>query len=477
MSVQLGEPIDVSTLDPSFKERAEEIISTERLKNPCKSGDGSWLLGTAIGIDGRSYSVSVDLQDRSKPIFRSTNPTHQQPDKFALALYILHEKNPSIFGKSEPSDDLIYKRERRLMLEEKKKGIFAPAKKGARSTDQKTHLLQHEAMESLGHCLSELLSKGLLGSGKHTEILDRTIRQLSDAGIHAPAAELRRINLVLASKTLSDEAKQDGLITALGRLNHQQQLALDYLEHGTESLPSDKLEAVFVLGEIFRKPFEAPEWKGYVEKVNDLHLLELAYERVDDEIRQLRIETGYLIDMDQGTILQTRTERPLKGVSQQPVQPGYPQAFHVDEATLIPYPGNNRVQWDFGSEQLLDSDVQEACPAQSYEYSKTQLSEILEKLQADRSHWDESSNLVFLFRPTSIGRAKNRLILTDESGAKLELIDHRADYSNVANAIRALSMQTDAPPALLIRSLVRGNHLYGVPLAYLSPTRLVRLGV
>jgi hypothetical protein len=77
------------------------------------------------------------------------------------------------------------------------------------------------------------------------------------------------------------------------------------------------------------------------------------------------------------------------------------------------------------------------------------------------------------------GRVGDRFAAEDAAGVRLEVIDRRQDYSNVANLVRAGGMPGMAKPALLARLFVlpAANSIVAEPLALLTAEHHLRLGL
>jgi hypothetical protein len=88
---------------------------------------------------------------------------------------------------------------------------------------------------------------------------------------------------------------------------------------------------------------------------------------------------------------------------------------------------------------------------------------------------------VVLLRCTSIGRVGDRAVLQDEAADRIdriEAVDRRKDYSNVANLVRTGGMLSSSP-AVLCRLFLQllPNTVAAEPLAILTPKHHLRLGL
>ena len=146
--------------DAETFERARKIAAAKRFQNLGVSADGTWLLGECKGSGSEPYQVSADFHDPLNPALRSTSPSRTVPDKFSVALLLAYLEDPSAFANREPSDDLLLRREKKIVQDERKKsGSAAPRKINKPAQDKKT-AAQWEGLELLERLLVDLVAGG-----------------------------------------------------------------------------------------------------------------------------------------------------------------------------------------------------------------------------------------------------------------------------------------------------------------------------
>src|SRR5262249_47745056 len=207
-------------------------------------------------------------------------------------------------------------------------------------------------------------------------------------------------------------------------------------------------EAVAVMEEVLGKTWQMNELrdKGYVR--SNLSLLELAFERTDDEARQQRLEISDLLDLNTGDVLQAIVFRPFKGLNQVPEQTSYLTPLTVPEGAVYPGYLNRRLRWEKGTEQLAEAGVRHL--EKAYELAKPELSAVIDVYRGQLKHALAPREAVVFVRADRIGRIGKRVVIEDASGTRIEAADKRSDYSNVANLVRAAGMLgRDKPPLLL----------------------------
>lgn len=451
-------------------QKATEVADSSQLLNPGVSADGSWLLADAKGSAKHPYSVSVDFADANHPVLRSTSPDRSPPDKYTLGLMLAYIRKPDTFGAREPSDDLILKREKKVAADERKKfGPAAPKRSSLAKTDKKTAAI-YDAVEQLDRLLFELVGAGDWYSEAHHEKMERVGKALHDAGVPAASYGVRKLMLLEKQKISEDDKNLLGgeLLGTLWTMSDRIKSFLS--DTPVEGEPAHVTEylAAELLGRLPANP----------TVLNNLSLLELAYERTDDDARQQRAEISDVIDLNTGKIYQTIAYRPFKGVNQIPQQTSYEAPVTVREANLYAGFMNSRLEWDKTAETIGGS-LTDAL-ATAYGLAKPTFAEVIDEFKAQLKTPLAPRETVALLHPAVIGKIGEKFtVLEDVDGARLEAADMRKDYSNVANLIRGVAMLGKDQPAVLVRLFVKSslNTIAAQPLALITPKTHLRLGL
>ena len=463
--------------DKETYDRARRILESKTFESLGVSTDGTWLLGDCQGSGTRPYQVSADFHDPNNPTLRSNSPSRTTPDKYGIALLLAYLDNPDAFGTREPSDELLLKREKKIVQDEKKKSGSAAPRKISKPSQNKKAAAQHEGMELVERLLVDLVAGGQWFDASRIEKIEKLSKHLSDASLPACGHGLRRLMVIAKQKDLNDEEKRICGSEAIGFLWTAVQKARAYLEqklHAGET----QAEADAFIEDVIGKAWQVNELRerGYVE--SDLNLLELAFERIDDESRQQRLEISNLLDQKSGAVHQAITFRPFKGLSQIPDQPSYQMPIAVSEAALNPGFVNRRIRWEKGIEQLIENPPGDML-AKVYALAQPDFKEVLANFQAQLQHPLAPREVVVFLRCARIGKVGEKVLIQDAGGTRIEMRDRRKDYSNVANLVRAAAMMSKAKPALLVRLhvLPLSNTVVGLPLAALTDTHHLRLGI
>lgn len=451
-------------------QKATEIADSDRLLNPGVSADGSWLLADAKGSAKHPYTVSVDFADVNQPVLRSTSPDRSPPDKYSLALMLAYARKPDAFGVREPSDELILKREKKVAADERKKfGPAAPKRSSLAKTDKKTAAV-HDAIEQLDRLLFELVATGDWYSEAHHEKMERVGKALHDAGVPAASYAVRKLMLLEKQKISEDDRNLLGgeLLGILWAMSDRVKSFLHETPVEGEAAHVTEYLGAELLGRTPATP----------TIVNNLSLLELAYERTDDDARQQRAEISNLIDLNTGKIYQSVSYRPFKGVNQIPQQSSYEGPVKVREAVLHAGFVNSRLEWDKTAE-TVDASVSDAL-ATAYGLAKPTFADVIAEFKEQLKNPLAPREAVVLFHPAVIGKIGEKFtVLEDVDGARIEAGDIRKDYSNAANLVRGVGMLGKDQPAVLVRLFVRTtmNSIAAQPLALLTPKTHLRLGL
>ena len=463
--------------DEATFEKAREIARAKTFQHLGVSADGSWLLGECQGSAQEAYHVSADFQDPLQPTLRSSSPSRKLPDKYSLALLLAYLDDPAVFETREPTEELLIKRDKKLAMDEKKKsGSAAPRKVNKASTEKKV-AAQRDGLDLLEKLLVDLVASGQWFEATRLEKIERHSKQLSDASLPAPMFGLRKLMLLAKQKDLNDEEKMAQAANVVGQLWATVQKGRNYLDrkpHGDES----HAEADATIEEMLGRTWQLSELReeGYLK--TDLSLMELAFERTDDESRQQRVEISDLLDTETGTVYHSMAYRPFKGLNQIPEQTSYMQPLTVAEAVFYPGFVNRRIRWEKGTEQLVENPPADYF-AKAHAQANPDFKAVVETYRGQLKHPLAPREAVFFLRCERIGKVGDRIVIQDAAGTRIEMKDRRKDYSNVANLVRVAGMLGHEKPGLLVRLylLPLQNAIVGLPLAALTAKHHLRLGL
>lgn len=469
--------------DDAAVQAGRGLLRKRGFKDLGVSADGTWLLARCQGSGKDPYEVSVDLA-AEPPIGRCTCPSRKLPCKHALGLMLTFLDNPDAFAEREPPEELTAKREKQAARAQKKaEGAAAPRKVNKAAQEKKT-AAQREGLDLLEKLLVDLVGAGQWFEGSRLERLARQAAQMNDA--YLPGARVMLNRLVhlgevegedLDEDIKAEMTKEEKLARAsdlVGRLWATVQKGRNYLDNKLAG-DENQAEADAVIEEVLGRAWQLTELKekGYVRQ--NLSLIELAYERADDQAREERIETSHLLELTDGSVYQAITYRPFKGMDKIPGQPSFQQALRISEAAVYPGFVNRRVRWDKDAAQ--PQPLEAAHRKAAYAKAAPAFEPVLAAYRQQLKHPLAPREAVVLLRCKTVGRVGDRVVLEDAKGMRLEAADRRKDYSHVANLVRAAGMLRQ--PAVLVRLFVPplANVIQAQPLAALTELHHLRLGL
>jgi hypothetical protein len=333
---------------------------------------------------------------------------------------------------------------------------------------------QREGLALLEKLLLDLATSGNWFSPVRLELLERQSRQLGDAYLPQARNWLRRLVEVGRRKGLTAEERTGLALDLIARLWTTVQIGSRYLDGtlgGEETAEADAL-----IEEMLGKSWQLGELRqrGYFRQ--DLTLLELAHERFDDRVTEMRVEVGFLLDLGSGAVFRAVNYRPHKVLARTRELPSYRQPLYLTEAAVYPGFLTRRVRWEPAAEHLLPPDP--AALRQAHALAQPDFARVLADFRRQLRQPLAPRDAVVLLGCRLVGIAGERVLLIDGQGNRLEAADRRADYSHVANLGLAAGELTDRP-ALLARLFVRpgGSDILAQPLALLTPGKHLRLGI
>lgn len=455
--------------DEASLKSAREIVEKKRYSAPGTSGDGTWLLAEFPGSGSSDYSTSVDFGDPERPTVRCTCPSRKLPCKHGLALMILHERHPDAFKNRVVPIELVEKREKKKALETKR----IPPKKASRDAADKKLSAQREGLDLLSKLLTDLVASGQWFEESRLERMERLAKQLSDAFLPEPMYALRRLYLAGKTVGMGEDERMAIAGDLFGHLHTLVERGRSFLSTKLAGEAKDD-ETSLTMEHILGRVWQYAELKSRNLVLFDLNLVELAFERIDDEARQQRLEISNLIDLEDGSIRQAITYRPFKGLGSIPVQTSWQTPIFVREA--VNYPGfvNRRIRWEDQSEEPREPDL-----AKPHALAKDSIAEVLKTFRTQLGHPLAPREMVALIQTAKIGESGKIVAIEDRHGARLTLADRTKDYSPLGNFRRAAGMPSMKSPSVLVRLFLQpatGNVL-AAPLALLNAEKHIRVGI
>jgi hypothetical protein len=487
MTLTLTETMLIS-LAPTEQALHDGKVLIKKLKDLSRSEDSSMLFGQCQGSGKNPYDLSIDLgTGADHPTMRCNCPSRQHPCKHVLGFAHAFVSNPNSFAVKTPPQELLDKRQKltdKNIKKEPAADAKPPTKKVGPNKDaqRKKTEGQREALETLERFILDLVTAGVGGlSAKQRKSISEQSSRISDADLPGPRDLLKQLSHQLQDDQTSLERKQAELAQLLTRLwatvRKGQKLLEEKLEEGDSKADNDAfIESV--LGRRWKLPDLINA--GYVAR--ERRFIELAHERIEDKILENRLTTGYLLDLEDGSIPMERSIIPyhilhLPDAKHRASRAG---VFQVKEAALYPSTAlNRRIRWNEKDYTLVTER-----PRTADDYAKIhQLAKPLEA--ALKAYKEQLKNIllapeaVVLLATAQLGLAEKQLVVVDAAGQRLVIKDPpQAQYPTTDNLLYAAGSYGGAG-TLVVRlwfDLV-ARSIFGQALAFLVGETHLRLGL
>jgi hypothetical protein len=179
--------------DSDSLQAARGLLKKNSFLDPGISGDQTWLLGRCKGSGKQPYEVSVDLGDPSSPTCRCNCPSRKFPCKHGLGLMLPYLQSPDKFAAREPSPELLAKREKKAVRDQKKaEGGEAVPRKVNKAALAKKAVAQRDGLDLLEKLVLDLVSGGQWFECTRLDKLERQAKQLNDAYLPGATYVLNR---------------------------------------------------------------------------------------------------------------------------------------------------------------------------------------------------------------------------------------------------------------------------------------------
>ncbi len=479
---------------------ARGLLERSALKKLAKNDDGTLVFGQCQGSGGSPYSVSMDLgTGGDRPVVRCSCPSRQFPCKHGLALMLAFARKGALFPVEAPPQalqDLRAKQAQRIeKMTEKKAGPAAEAgpRAGNKTARTKKAKEQREALETLESFLVDLVTGGLGGlTGKSVTALDHQTRRLFDADMKGAAAVLARLSALVSSLDGDEDATKNATRNATRGLSEEHETRIAWMlthlyttaRRGQKALTgklveegASQSEADAQLESILGKRWLLPELKEAGYWMKERRLLELAHERTDDPVTEFATATGYMLDLDDGSIVREVTTLPFRVLRFEKLRSSRQGTLEIQEAAL--YPGdivNRRARWDDKTEGVVRERPRAPGDYDALHRHARPLEPALKALRAQLKNPQNPLDAVFLIQAARFGTLGDELVLEDPSGARLVLKDPRGTRLPGTGALRHAAAAFG--PGSLAVSLyfdLAARAIYGDPLALFVGEEHLRL--
>jgi len=484
---------------------ARGIVRKGALKRLARSEDGTLVFGLCDGSGASPYAVSLDLAAGDRPTLRCSCPSRQHPCKHELALMLVYLQRGSGFPVEEPPKELVEARAKQAKRAAAKAAPEAkpsndkpePPKKKNTVALAKKAKDQSDALDTLETFLVDLVLGGLGGlTDKSIEAIDQQSKRMADADMKRAAGVLTRLSAFLSNAASDDEDDEDeasGKKAARG-LGEEREARVAWMltqlyatvRRGKKALAGKTLEegtsqseADAQLESILGRAWKLPELEEAGYWVKERRFLELAHERWDDDITSFATATGYLIDLDDGSIVCDITSLPYQALPFSKLRASRQGTLLVKEAAL--YPGdlvNRRVRWDEKGEGIVAERAREAGDYEALHKHAKSLDDVVKAMRNQLKNPLHPLDAVFLLAAKGFGLAGDDLVLEDEAmGMRLILRDQKGEARLPSTGALRHAAAAFGPGSLAVRVYfdLQTRSLYGDPLALFVGDEHLRL--
>lgn len=442
-----------------------------------RSEDDTFYLGECTGSGKSNYITSADFLDDAAPVFRCSCPSRQFPCKHSLALLyeMMAEKS---FAVKEIPEDILKKRAKKEARAEKtaapenEEGKKSPPKVNKAARAKKINR-QLEGLDLVSKLVHDLVNAGLGTMGGTALNTYRNLaKQLGDYYLPGPQRLMNRLILEIAA--FQKDGSDSHYETAIDTLEKLWALVKKSRQYLTDKLDSGEMDQdANLLFEELGGVWKLTELEALGLCKQNARLTQLAFWVSRDDARGEFIDTGCWADLDSGEISMTYNYRPFKALKYVKQNDTAFGMVTVPNAVFYPGEGNRRVRWEGAESGPLESgDLaflrEHAAPtlATEVKFAKNLLKNTLDGPMVCR-----------LLRYAHIGKAGERLVLVDETGANI-VLDDMPDMEGSTVRLTALP-----DPTLLENQVLLGAFWYDgaerriklQPLSILTDADVVRL--
>ncbi|MBI5516489.1 MAG: SWIM zinc finger family protein [Deltaproteobacteria bacterium] len=475
------------------------LLERRAFRHLSRTEDGQFLLGECLGGARLPYAVAVDLGAGPEPVSRCTCGAKHQPCKHAVGLLLVANAGAEPWAVAPPPADLL---ERRAKARRGEKSEGAARSKAPSRTSQVSNARRlqslRDAVDTAERTALDLVTPGLGAmDGSTLKALLELAAQLGDHKVPGLAGIARRLGAACAPEVrgstadhpgsaerppsrvfsgMTPEARrraQGALLLRLWRLSQWARRSLEALPEGAEPRLGPALDSA--LGHSWQQ--EELREAGLV--ATDLTLLELAQERVDDEVSGLSSASGWLLDLGSGAVVVERTSYPLRALESPRVRhrPSRRGVLFVPEALYYPSEGLHRRYRAFPEEGVTERPLEATDIARVHACAES-LGAALERHRQAMLRSPFVDEGVFLVRARRFGAIAGALVMEGSEGHRVALRDPRDDRSGTLDNTRHVAAAHGHGAVLLrLRFEAAEQGVFGQALSFVTDSSIVRLGL
>jgi hypothetical protein len=463
--------------NPAAAENGRKLWKKGSFSALHRTEDGTLYWAECAGSGKNPYQVSIDWTDPTAPVCRCSCPSRQFPCKHALGLMFQQLAGGS-FELAELPQEIADKRAKQAARAAKKEAEGPAKPKKPNTAVQKKKLAkQLEGLDMAERMVDDLLTSGLGAlAGASAKTYDKLAKDLGSCYLTGPQTAFTRIALAVRTVQQDPEGAEGAYAEALRIL-----VALRSTIKKARTFLQNKLEA----GSFSPEDSALFEALGGVWKLEDLgaigsvreqvRLVQLSFDVAFDPAKKEYVERGWWIDLDSGSLFQTRNLRPMKALKHVKGEDSRFGALEVPVLYIYPGEGDRRVRWESAASRPLTAQEQAALPA----LAQPGLAAAVKLTKGSIKNTLAPKFLAVLVPVGALGKVGEDFVLEDSAGDRIVLRNRPEDGPDHASTAR-LAMLPEALPA--------GSVLFGLmfyhqgdrslclhPYSVVTPEKVIRL--
>ena len=463
--------------NPAAAENGRKLWKKGSFSALHRTEDGTLYWAECAGSGKNPYQVSIDWTDPTAPVCRCSCPSRQFPCKHALGLMFQQLAGGS-FELAELPREIADKRAKQAARAAKKEAEGPAKPKKPNTAVQKKKLAkQLEGLDMAERMVDDLLTSGLGAlAGASAKTYDKLAKDLGSCYLTGPQTAFTRIALAVRTVQQDPEGAEGAYAEALRilvALRSTIKKARIFLQNKLEagSFPPEDSALYEALGGVWKL-----EDLGAIGSVREqVRLVQLSFDVAFDPAKKEYVERGWWIDLDSGSLFQTRNLRPMKALKHVKGEDSRFGALEVPTLYIYPGEGDRRVRWESAIPRPLTAEEQAALPA----LAQPGLAAAVKLTRGSIKNTLAPKFLAVLVPVGALGKVGEDFVLEDPAGDRVVLRDRPEDGPDHASTAR-LAMLPEALPA--------GSALFGLmfyhqgdrslclhPYSVVTPEKIIRL--
>ena len=474
--------VDSEAPNPAAAKNGRGLVLKGKFTKLNQSADETLLFGECQGSGKNPYLCSSDFVDPSKPVHRCNCPSRQFPCKHSLGLMYAFAQGKT-FATAEIPEDIISKREKAEVRQEKKKEREAKPRKVNKSALAKKIKAQQAGLDLLETLTHDLITLGMGStSAKTAKQIEEQAKQLGNAYLPGAQAALHDYTKLFSNQDgvfdseLSSTKREKIYSEALGQLGRIHSLikqGRNYLKarlEDPEMAPATDSPIAAWLGHAWQ--LRELKDAGLVEE--NVELVQLAFNTYDDVARREYVDTGIWMNLNSGRIQLTQNFRPYRAVKYIKAEDSFFQVAQVDELCIYPGNINPRVRWDAMTPRQLIAGDFEKIRTHAMENFAHVIKEVKNALKSPIG----DKHPIFAIRFKRIGQVADEFVVEDDKKNRLAMTDrgmHEEPASSYLVSLLPPDLLKDQVLVCRFRHDLDTRQLRIKPLGIVTEQQIVRL--